>query len=146
LRHLLLRETCAGAGFDQRGSYMDELILSDQLDNMLEEIAAGTQDATGRTVGLAVWGFMTISRIIWSWLQRNNGTTSTAFCFCSDQTRRLRSYGSVLGLSTVLLCSRWEYISASLLQVDSPLRSSSGGQFLLDWSQWRSHGYGAGGQ
>ena len=38
-------------------SYMDEAILSDQLDNLLGEIASGTQDATVRTVGLAVWGF-----------------------------------------------------------------------------------------
>jgi hypothetical protein len=37
-------------------SYMDEMILSDQLDNMIGEITAGTQDATVKTVGLAVWG------------------------------------------------------------------------------------------
>ena len=37
-------------------SYMDEMILSDQLDNMIGEITAGTEDATVKTVGLAVWG------------------------------------------------------------------------------------------
>jgi hypothetical protein len=37
-------------------SYMDEATLSDQLDNMLEEITSGTEDATVKAVGLAVWG------------------------------------------------------------------------------------------
>jgi hypothetical protein len=37
-------------------SYMDEAILSDQLDSMLGEISGGREDATVRTVGLAVWG------------------------------------------------------------------------------------------